>query len=170
MRLHSKSIFKWVMTLSFIMAVGILSNFSETVWAHGDQLGADEDEHDKVEKKEGVTGPHGGQVVEFEKNYLEFTVDHKGGGITLFLLDEDLKTVPMPESYSGVIYMTLEDNSKKTLTLKRGTEGPVSHLETETGTKDIGSFKAVVSLKIGEKRQNFRFSWAPAVHEHDEKK
>lgn len=169
MRLHSKSIFKWVMTLSFIMAVGILSNFSETVWAHGDQLGADEDEHDKVEKKE-ERGPHGGQVVEFEKNHLEFAVDHKGGGITLFLLDEDLKAVPIPESYSGVIYMTLDDGSKKTLTLKRGTEGPVSHLEAETGTKDIGSFKVVVSLKIGEKRQNFRFSWAPAVHEHDEKK
>lgn len=169
MRLHSKSIFKWVMTLSFIMAVGILSDFSETVWAHGDQLGADEDEHDKVEKKE-ERGPHGGQVVEFEKNHLEFAVDHKGGGITLFLLDEDLKAVPIPESYSGVIYMTLDDGSKKTLTLKRGTEGPVSHLEAETGTKDIGSFKAVVSLKIDEKRQNLRFNWAPAVHEHDEKK
>lgn len=169
MRLHSKSIFKWVMTLSFIMAVGILSNFSETVWAHGDQLGADEDEHDKVEKKE-ERGPHGGQVVEFEKNYLEFTVDHEGGEITLFLLDEDIQAVPMPESYSGVIYMTMDDGSKKTLTLKRGTEGAISHLEAETGAKDIGSFKAVVSLKIGEKRQNLRFSWAPAVHEHDEKK
>jgi len=164
MRLHSKSIFKWVMTLSFIMAVGILSDFSETVWAHGDQLGADEDEHDKVEKKE-ERGPHGGQVVEFEKNHLEFAVDHKGGGITLFLLDEDLKA-----SYSGVIYMTMDDGSKKTLTLKRGTEGAISHLEAETGAKDIGSFKAVVSLKIGEKRQNLRFNWAQAVHEHDEKK
>jgi len=168
MRLHSKSIFKWVMTLSFIMAVGILSNFSEIVWAHGDQLGADEDEHDKVEKKEGVTGPHGGQVVEFEKNYLEFAVDHEGGGITLFLLDEDLKAVPMPESYSGLIYLTMDDGSKKHFTLKRGTEGAISHLEAETGAKDIGSFKAVVSLKIGEKRQNFRFSWAPEVHEHEE--
>lgn len=166
MNLHSKSFLKWASILGIVVAIGILPGFSDTVWAHGDELG--HEESSGSQEKEELIGPHGGQVVEFDKNYLEFTVDHRGGGITLFLLDEDLKTVPMSESYSGLIYLTMDDGSKKTLTLERGTEGAISHLEAKTGAKDIGSFKVVVSLKIGEKRQNLRFSWAPEVHDHEE--
>jgi hypothetical protein len=164
MKLHSKSILRWVITLSLIMAVGILPKLTEGVWAHGGELG--EDESSGI-KKEEEKGPHGGPVVVFGDNHLEFTVDHQSGDIVLFLLDKDLKAIPMPENYSGVVYLNMSDGSKKTVDLKRGTEGPVSHLEAETGIKEIGSFKAVVSLKDGEKRENFRFSWAPAAHAHE---
>jgi len=167
MRLNSKSISRWVITLSLIMVVGILPKFTKTVWAHGPELGkGDSSGGQKKEEK----GPHGGQVIVFEDNHLEFTANHDSGEIVLFLLDKDLKAVPVPESYSGVVYLNMADGSKKTFTLKRGIEGPVSHLEAETGIKEIGSFNAVVSLKIGEKRENFRFNWAPAAHAHGEKK
>ena len=73
--------------------------------------------------------------------------------------------IPVPESYSGIIYLTIEDGSKKTLTLNHSTVGSVSHLEVNTGVKEIGPFKAVVSLKIGEKRENFRFNWSPDGHD-----
>lgn len=167
MKLHSESILRWVITLSLIMAIGVLPKFTHNVRAHGEQLGGDED---KGAQKKEEKGPHGGQVVVFGNNHIEFTAEHESGDITLFLLDKDLKSVPMPESYSGIVYLNMADGSKKTFTLKRGTEGPVSHLEAETGIKEIGSFNAVVSLKMAEERENFRFNWAPAAHAHNESK
>ena len=164
MKLHSKSILRWVITLSLIMLVGVLPQLTERAWAHGGELG--EDENSGVQKEE-EKGPHGGPVVVFGNNHLEFTVNHESGDIVLFLLDKELKAIPMPENYSGVVYLNMSDGSKKTFDLKRGTEGPVSHLEAETGIKEIGSFKAVVSLKDGEKRENLRFNWAPAAHAHE---
>lgn len=167
MRLNSKSISRWVITLSLIIAIGILPKLIKAVWAHGPELGkGDSSGSQKKEEK----GPHGGQLVVVGENHIEFIADHESGDITLFLLDKNLKAIPVPESYSGVVYLNIADGSKKTVTLKLGTEGPVSHLEAETGIKEIDSFNAVVSLKIGEKRENFRFNWAPDVHAHDEKK
>ena len=164
MKVHKKSILRWVISLSFLLALGVLLKLTDVAWAHGDQLGGDENGgvENKAEK-----GPHGGAVVVFGDNHLEFTVDHGSGEIVLFLLDKELKAIPMPESYSGVVYLTMSDGSKKTFDLKRGTESPVSHLEADTGIKEIGSFKAVVSIKDGDKRENFRFSWAPATHSDD---
>jgi hypothetical protein len=165
MKLHKKSILKWATGLCLLVALGVLPKLTDGAWAHGDQLGGDED---SAAEKEEEIGPHGGQVVVFGDNHLEFTVDHGSGEIVLFLLDKELKAIPMPESYSGVVYLTMSsDNSKKTVDLTRGTEGPVSHLEADTGIKEIGSFKAVVSIKDGDKHENFRFSWAPAAHAHD---
>lgn len=160
------SILRWVLTLSLITAIGILPEFSLNVRAHGPELG-DDDSSESEEKEE--KGPHGGQVIMFGSNHLEFTVDHASGDIVLFLLDKDLKAVPVPESYSGVIYLNMADESKKVLTLGRGDEGAVSHLEAQTGIKEIGPFNAVVSLKMGEVRENFRFNWTPDTHAHDEK-
>ncbi len=164
MKFQSRSIWRWVITLSLIMLIGVLPQLTERAWAHGGELG--EDEKSGVQKEE-EKGPHGGPVVVFGDNHLEFTVDHGSGDIVLFLLDKDLKTIPMPENYSGVVYLNMSEGSKKTLTLERGTEGPVSHLEAETGIKEIGPLKAVVSLKIGEKRENLRFSWVPIAHAHE---
>ena len=164
MKFHNKSILRWVISLSLLVALGVLPKLTDGAWAHGDQLGGDENSGAESEEEK---GPHGGTVVLFGDNHLEFTVDHGSGEIVLFLLDKDLKGIPMPESYSGVVYLTMSDGSKKTVDLERGTEGPVSHLEAETGIKEIGSFKAVVSIKDGDKRENFRFRWAPAAHSHD---
>jgi len=165
MRLYSKSVLRWVIALILITVVGLLPKFTVTVWAHGPELGEDKSSGGGQTKEE--KGPHGGQVILFGDNHLEFTANHDSGEIVLFLLDKNLKAVPVPESYSGVVYLNLTDGSKKTVTLKLGTEGPVSHLEAETGIKEIDSFKAIVSLKDGEKRENFRFSWAPAAHAHE---
>ena len=166
MMLNNKSILRWVITLSLIMLVGVLPKLTERVWAHGGELGEEESSTNGAKQEE--TGPHGGQVIVLGDNHIEFTTDHESGEIVLFLLNKDLKAVPVPENYSGVVYLNMADGSKKTVTFERGTEGPVSHLEAETGIKEIGSFNAVVSLKIGEKRENLRFNWAPAAH--DEKK
>lgn len=162
MNLHHKSILRWVLSLSILVFFGLFLKLPDVAWAHGDQLGADE--NSDVEKEE-EKGPHGGAVIVSGDNHLEFTVDHASGEIVFFLLDKELMAIPMPESYSGVVYLTMADGSKKTFDLKRGTEGQVSHLEADTGIEEIGSFKIVVSLKNGEKRDNFRFSWAPDSHE-----
>lgn len=163
MKLNLKYMRKLIVIGGISLSLSFLFFSTQTAWAHGGELG--EEDSSGVQKEE-EKGPHGGPVVVFGDNHLEFTVDHGSGDIVLFLLDKDLKAIPMPENYSGVVYLNMSDGSKKTVDLKRGTEGPVSHLEAETGIKEIGSFKAVVSLKDGEKRENFRFSWAPAAHAH----
>ncbi|MGH7884078.1 MAG: hypothetical protein ACRENO_00125 [Thermodesulfobacteriota bacterium] len=166
MNLHGKSVLSWVIAFSFVvMVMGIIPKTIQTVWAHGDQLGADDDEHGGAEK-EVEKGPHGGHVLVTGDNHIEFSADHTSGEIVLFLLDKNLKAISMPESYSGVVYLTMADGSKKTVNLERGTEGPVSHLEAETEVKEIGPFKAVVSLKNGEELNNFRFNWSPDSHKH----
>ena len=164
MKLSFKYIGKLILIGGISLILSSLSFSTLIAWAHGGELG---EEDNSGAQKEEEKGPHGGPVVVFGNNHLEFTVDHGSGDIVLFLLDKDLKAIPMPENYSGVVYLNMSDGSKKTFDLKRGTEGPVSHLEAETGIKEIGSFKAVVSLKDGEKRENFRFSWAPAAHAHE---
>ncbi|MEE9238085.1 MAG: hypothetical protein V3U58_00830 [Thermodesulfobacteriota bacterium] len=164
MKLHCKSILRWAISLSLIIIVmGINPKLTEYVLAHGPELGDDESSEGKEEEEK---GPNGGQVLVFGNNHLEFTADHESGEIVLFLLDENLVVIPVPESYSGIVYLTIEDGSKKTLTLNHSTVGSVSHLEVNTGVKEIGPFKAVVSLKIGEKRENFRFNWSPTSHPH----
>lgn len=164
MKFHNNSVLRWVIGISFLAAFGVFPKLTGVVWAHGDQLG--ENEHNGIEKEEEI-GPHGGAVVVFGDNHLEFTVEHGSGEIVLFLLDKELKAIPMPESYTGIVYLTMSDGSKKTFDLKRGNEGPVSHLEADTGIEEIGSFKAVVSIKDGDKRENFRFNWTPIAHSHD---
>lgn len=165
MKLRCKSILGWAISLSLIIIVmGIYPKLTEYVLAHGPELGDDKSSEGKQEEE---TGPHGGHVLVFGNNHLEFTADHESGEIVLFLLDENMEAVPVPENYSGVVYVTMKDGSKKTLILNRGTEGSVSHLEVNTGVKEIGPFKAVVSLKTGEKRENFRFNWSPIPHPND---
>lgn len=162
MNLHHKSILRWVLSLSILVVLGVFLKLPDQAWAHGPELGDDESDESKKEEEK---GPHGGAVVVSGDNHLEFTVDHASGEIVLFLLDKELKVISMPETYSGIVYLTMTDGSKKTVDLEYGTEGSVSHLEAETGIKEVGPFKAVVSLKNGDKRENFRFNWAPDSHE-----
>ena len=76
MNLHNRSILRWIICLSFLVVLGVLPKLTDGALAHGDQLGGDEDSGaEKVEEK----GPHGGQVVVFSNNHLEFTVDHESG-------------------------------------------------------------------------------------------
>ena len=163
MNKHYKLVLSGLLFLGLFMMPALSFMSSNTAWAHGDQLGADEgDEAAQEEEK----GPHGGSVVVFGENHLEFTVDHASGEIILYLLDKDLKAVSMPENYTGVIYINLADGLKKTVDLERGTEGPVPHLEADTDINEIGPFKAVVSIKYGDHHENFRFNWTPDAHAH----
>lgn len=158
MKLHSKPTLRWVITLSLITTVGILFKLTQTVRAHGPLTGRGY----VVEEKK---GPHGGQAIEFGKNHLEFLVNDQSGDIVLFLLDKGLKTIPFPENYSGFFYLNTAEDGIKWFNFQRRQEDQLSYLEAKTGIKEIGPFTAVVSLKMGEARENFRFSWAPdAAH------
>src|SRR3972149_6905133 len=167
MRLNSKSISRWVIILSLMLVIGILPKFTKIIWAHGPELSSDDSSKGKTKEEK---GPHGGQVIVFEDNHLEFTANHDSGEIVLFLLDKDLKAVPVPESYSGVVYLNMADGSKKTITLRRVREGPVARAAACIAFRRGSRRPGGVSLKIGEKRENFRFNWAPAAHAHGEKK
>lgn len=162
MNLHHKSILRWVLSLSILVVLGLFLILPDQAWAHGPGLGDDESNESKEEEEK---GPHGGAVVVIGDNHLEFTVDHASGEIVLYLLDKELNVIPMPETYSGVVYLNMTDGPKKTIDLEYGTEGSVSYLDAETEIKEIGPFKAVVSLKNGDKRENLRFNWAPDSHE-----
>jgi hypothetical protein len=161
MNKHYKFVVSGFLFLGLLMMPALSFMSANSAWAHGDQLGADESDGAAQEEEK---GPHGGSVVVFGESHLEFTVDHASGEIILYLLDKDLNAIPMPENYTGVIYINLADGSKKTVDLERGTEGPVSHLEADTDINEIGQFKAVVSIKYGEQHDNFRFSWTPDAH------
>jgi hypothetical protein len=119
--------------------------------------------HQEEQKK----GPHGGPLVQFGKNFVEFVVDHESGHIVIFFFDEDMRAIPLPKYRSASGYLTMTDGSIIWVTF-RATEGDTtSHLEAQTGIKDIGSFKAVISIKDGEYRENFRFKWIPTANQDD---
>jgi len=108
-------------------------------------------------------GPHGGPLVQYGKSYSEFVVDHESGHIAIFFFNEDMKAIPLPMYHSASGYLTMSDGSIIWVTFRAAQEDAISHLETETGIKGIGSFKAVISIKDGENRENFRFRWIPAA-------
>jgi len=142
-----------VITLSLLALVCGLPEFTKTVWAHSPM------NHQEELKK----GPHGGPLVQFGKNYVEFVVDHVSGYIVIFLFDVDMIATPLPKYYSASGYLTMTNGSIIWITFRAAEEDTTSHLEAETGVKDIGSFKAVISIKDGESRENFRFRWVPAA-------
>lgn len=154
MKLYSRSIFNCLISLILIMLSGIIISLAVTVWAHGPLTG-------KGYREEVEKGAHGGQVVKFGVNYLEFTVNQESGDIALFLLDKNMKAISMPESYSGIIFLKMHHGSSEWYGFNRVDENSYSYLKTETGIKEIGSFNVLVGLKIGEKRKNFHFTWSP---------
>ncbi|MEW6143512.1 MAG: hypothetical protein AB1598_00685 [Thermodesulfobacteriota bacterium] len=153
MNLHVKHVLGWVIAINFLTMVLALSEFTNTVWAHGPM------DHQEELKK----GPHGGPVFQFGMNYVECMVDHEIGYIVIFFFDEDMKPIPLPKYHSASGYLTMADGSIIWVTFRAAEEDTTSHLKAETGIKEIGSFKAVVSIKDGENRENFRFRWVPAA-------
>jgi hypothetical protein len=120
------------------------------------------DDQDELEK-----GLHGGPLVQFGKNFVEFVVDHESGCIVIFFFDEDMKAIPVPKYHSANGYLTMTSGSIIWVTFRVENEDTTSRLEAQTGIKDIGSFKAVISIKDGEYRENFRFKWISAPHPDD---
>lgn len=154
MKRPRKHVLEWVITLNLISLVWALPEFTKTVWAHSP----------KGYQEELRKGPHGGLAARFRDNYVEFVVEHDSGDIVLYLFDKDMKAIPLPNNYSATGYLSMADSSIVWITFRAAEEDTASHLEAETGIKEIGSFRAVVSVKDGENRENFRFKWVPAAH------
>jgi len=152
-----KHVLEWVFTLNLISLVWALPEFTKTVWAHSP----------KGYQEELRKGPHGGLAARFRDNYIEFVVEHDSGDIVLFLFDKDMKGIPLTNNYSATGYLTMADSSIIWITFRAAEEDTTSHLEAETGIKDIGSFKAVISIKDEEYRENFRFKWIPTANPDD---
>ncbi|NIQ13930.1 MAG: hypothetical protein GTO02_05860 [Candidatus Dadabacteria bacterium] len=128
-----------------------------TIFAHGPLMGKGFQEEEKK-------GPNGGQVVEFDKNHLEFLVDHKDGGIFLFLLDEKRKNIQMPKTYSALMFLRLADSKGEWFKFNYVEKNTVSYLKSETGINDIGSFSALVGFKHNNQTRNFNFKWSSDEH------
>jgi len=114
-------------------------------------------------------GPHKGEVRGVGDYHLEFLVkgDKKDGKkVVVYLYDMDMKPLSA-EDKEGVLYFRFPGNVKRTLKLDPFVEkekalgsGSDSHFEAEIDLEKANSFKAVVSLKIGKKRHNLRFSYS----------
>ncbi len=115
--------------------------------------------------KEGHTekAPHQGQLLDTGEKHVEFLV--KGGKeVYVYLYDKNLKPISA-EGVEGVVYFKLTDNSRKESKLTPVKEKDITFLKgnVDLGTGDYS--EAVVSLKIGDKKENLRFGH-PAGQEH----
>ena len=131
--------------------------------------------------------PHGGEVRVMGDYHVEFLVvegEDDKGYVVVFLLDGDLNAVPVDE-LQGVVYVTVPDAARQTLTLAATTEMPeeghheeaeheeeathqdVSHLQAEVDLEGADTFDAVVSLTLAGERTNLRYNYVRGEHEHD---
>lgn len=160
MQLYNK-LFLLTITIALMALVGIIPEFNEYVWSHGDLTGKGYKEHEKE-------GPNDGKLFELEENYLEFVVDYKSGEIALIMLDKKMKPMAVPEDITGLGYLRMAGNPVKWIDFKQGYRDQVPYLYAATGIENIGPFNAVIRLYIGDTRKNFRFSWSPLIHKNGE--
>jgi hypothetical protein len=116
------------------------------------------------------TGPHGGSIGNVENYRFELLMQGEDT-LRVYLYNKDLK--PMSANgKEGLLYLQLPDDVKVTLQLKPVAEkkDSTAHFEGRIDMSDIDSFKAVVSLKIDNKRHNLRFSWSKVIMEGGRKK
>jgi len=165
---------------SFIIAVLVFFSGGGLVWA---------------QQEHAHESPHGGEVLSMGNHHVEFLViegENDKGDIVIYLLDANLNPVSIDKNkIVGVVYLTLPDKSKQTLKLIATTEihaashdgegeehnegemheegkEDVPHFQAEVNLKGIDAFDAVVSLKMGEKRNNLRFKYVRGEHDHQE--
>lgn len=115
------------------------------------------------EKVHTEQAPHNGQILDTGEKHVEFLIK-EGKEVFVYLYDKNLKPISA-EGIGGIVYFKLADNNKKESKLIVVKEGDTSYLKgsVDFGTEDYT--EAVVSLKMGEKRENLRFGH-PAGHEH----
>ena len=104
------------------------------------------------------SAPHGGEVVEFAENHVEFKAD-SSGVIMVWLLDSHEKTIAPPRS--GSVTLVPEGQGQSTIPLHVGAASQA--LVGRFDPAKFTAFQAVVSLPIAGKRHNFRFHY-PAHH------
>ncbi|MFV1975349.1 MAG: hypothetical protein ACC651_06340 [Candidatus Scalindua sp.] len=165
---------------SFIIAVLVFLSGGDQVWA---------------QQEHAHESPHGGEVHPMGNHHVEFLVvegANNKGDIVIYLLDANLNPVSVDKNkMEGIVYLTLPDKSKRTLKLIATTEilasshqdegeehkegetheegkEDVPHFQAEVDLKGIDTFDAVVSLRIGEKRNNLRFKYVRGEQEHQE--
>ena len=157
MNLRVKYALGWVITMHLFMAFLALPELANTAWAHS-PMGYQE---------EMKKGPHGGLVIQIGKNHVECMVNHESGYIAIYFFDRDMKAIPLPSNYSANGYLSMADGSIVWITFKT-IEGETGlFLEAKTGIKEIGSFRAVISLNDGDNRENIRFRWIPAEQQNN---
>lgn len=136
--------------IKFLLLVLLL--ISEVSLAHGPLIG-------KGHQKEIKQGPNGGVVIDVDEYYFELVVEGKSGDIFLFLLDQNLEVANVTDDYSGLIRLKMKNGESEWYKFKNSSSASHSYLLAETGIKDIGSFHALVGLKINGEKTNFRFNW-----------
>lgn len=102
--------------------------------------------------------PHGGEVVEFADNHVEFKAD-SSGAIMVWLLDSHEKTIAPPRSGSVTLIPEGQGQSTVPLHVNAASQALVGRFDPAR----FPAFQAVVSLPIAGKRHNFRFHY-PAHH------
>ncbi|MGH7884081.1 MAG: hypothetical protein ACRENO_00140 [Thermodesulfobacteriota bacterium] len=136
--------------MKFILLLFLI--IPEATFAHGPLMG-------KGHQEEIKKGPNRGVVIDVNDYYFELLVEDKSDDISLFLLDQNFEVIKMPDDYSGLIRLKLIDGESEWYKFKYSNSASHPYLLAKTGIKNIGSFNALLGLKINGERLNFRFSW-----------
>ena len=149
--------------IAVVVLIALTAASVDVAWAHG--VHVDSEVRKGPNQGKGPNqevGPHKGAVRGVGDYHLEFLVkDQKGGEkVVVYLYDMDMKPLSV-EDKEGLLYLRFSGNVKKALKLNPVVEkGKGSHFEAEIDLDKADSFRAVVSLKIGKKRHNLRFSYS----------
>ena len=163
-----------------VVVIALTAASVDFAWAHGIHV----DSEVRKGPNQGM-GPHKGALRGVGDYHLEFLVKDEvaraskpasaskkdGKKVVVYLYDIEMKPLSV-EDKEGLLYLRFPGNVKKALKLNPVVEkDKTSHFEAEI---DLGrglpaanaySFKAVVSLKIGKKRHNLRFSYSEDARE-----
>lgn len=108
-----------------------------------------------------VKGPHEGPLRKVLSHHFELLMTGGRGDrkISVYLYDADMELVPVADK-EGLLYLRFPDRTKRTVEL-RPSAGPKKEprFEADLGTVTADSLNAVLSVKIGERRHNLRFSY-----------
>lgn len=125
-------------------------------WAHG--------LHVLSETGQGVPlskGPHEGQLRKVLNHHFELLVK-EDKGILVYLYDAEMKPVSVEEK-EGLLYLRFPDRTKRTVKLQpKGDTKKDSYFEAGLNVAASDSVNAVLSVKIGKRRHNLRFSYSRA--------
>jgi len=107
-------------------------------------------------------GPHEGQLRKVLNHHFELLVTEDEGDrrISVYLYDAYMKVMPI-EDKKGLLYLRFPDRTKRTVELepKFGSKKE-PHFEADLGLAKADSLNAVLSVKIGGRRHNLRFSYS----------
>ena len=145
----------YVAVIALLSLSWILPGLMERVWAHGPLTG-------KGHNEEAKTGPHGGMANRYGINYVEFLVEPASGIIKIYFTDKNMAPIAVPTNHSASGYISTDNGPIVWVSFKACSMEAGSCLEADTGLLEPDSFKAVISIKIGDKRDNFRFKWVSA--------